>query len=100
MPSIRALNKGDRVIILEICGWVGTFLFVLAYFLLSGGRIGVNGWCYQIMNLLGAILVGASVFYKHAWPALALEFVWASIALGALAVHFFKMRADKGTDGH
>ncbi len=73
---------------LDILGWIGMSLFVLAYYLLSSGRIKLDGLCYQWMNLFGAIFVGASVVYKQAWPALVLEVVWGAIALGALVTSY------------
>ncbi len=70
--------------VLDMIGWVGTLLIVAAYYLISCGKLKTDSWMYQIMNLAGAVAVGASVFSKQAWPALVLEIVWAGIALIAL----------------
>ena len=68
----------------QIVGWIGTFLIVLAYFLVSYKKVDGSSKIYQAMNLLGAIGVGANVFHQQAWPAVALEVVWGIIAIVAL----------------
>ncbi len=67
-----------------IVGWIGTFLIVLAYVLVSLKKVEENSTVYQALNLFGAFGVGINVFYQHAWPAVALEIVWAIIAIGIL----------------
>ncbi len=71
-------------LMVNISGWIGTALFVLAYYLVSSGKLEATGSRYQWMNLIGAFCLGANVFYEKAWPALGLEIIWATIAIGAL----------------
>lgn len=71
-------------IIIQISGWAGTFLIVLAYFLVSFKKISSESNSFQIMNLFGAIGVGSNVFYHQAWPAFVMEVIWAIIAAFAL----------------
>ena len=71
-------------ILIQTAGWAGTFLIVLAYFLVSFKKIDSGKKAYQLMNLLGAIGVGVNVFYHQAWPALVMEIIWAGIAAIAL----------------
>lgn len=71
-------------ILAQIFGWVGAFLVVFAYFLVSYKKINASARVYQLMNLLGAFGVGANVFYQQAWPALAIQVVWGVIAIVAL----------------
>lgn len=65
----------------HIIGWLGVLLLLLAYFLISSKKVSGHGHIYQILNLLGAIGVGINVFYTRSWPALALQIIWASIAM-------------------
>ncbi len=67
--------------LIEIIGWVGTFLIVLAYFLVSNKKIDGASKIYQTMNLLGAIFVGMNVYYHQAWASVALQIVWGIIAI-------------------
>lgn len=57
---------------------------VTAYYLVSAGKIKSNAIIYQLMNLFGAIFLGANVFYQKAWPAFAFETIWVLIAIYAL----------------
>ncbi len=79
-------NLGLMEIIIQSVGWVGTFLIVLAYFLLVRyKKITEDSRIYQAMNLFGAVGVGINVFYQRAWPVVALQVVWGIIAIVALA---------------
>ena len=68
-------------IFIQGAGWFGTALIVLAYVLLSRKKISGQSKSYQAMNLVGAITLGASTLSQEAWPAFALNVVWATIAI-------------------
>jgi TRAP-type C4-dicarboxylate transport system permease small subunit len=68
----------------EIIGWIGAFLVVLAFFLVSTKKIKATSKRYQLLNLFGAIGVGVNVFYQQSWPALVLQIIWALIAVYSL----------------
>lgn len=71
-------------ILIQTVGWVGTFLIVFAYFLVSYKKVDGSNKIYQAMNLLGAIGVGVNVFHQQAWPAVALQVIWGIIAIVSL----------------
>jgi hypothetical protein len=72
-------------ILIQIAGWVGTVLIVVAYYLVSHHKyVEPDSKIYQMMNLLGAIGVGISGFHQHAWPSVALQVAWGIIAILAL----------------
>lgn len=71
-------------VLIQTVGWVGSFLIVLAYFLVSYKKVDAGGKTYQAMNLFGALGVGVNVFHQQAWPAVALQVVWGIIAVLAL----------------
>ena len=68
-------------VIVQILGWIGTFLIILAYILVSNKKVEGNSTSYQVMNLFGALGVGINVLYQRAWPAVALEVIWIVIAV-------------------
>jgi hypothetical protein len=76
---------------IQTAGWIGTLLIVLAYFLVSFKKTNPGSKSYQLMNLFGAIGIGINVFYHQAWPAFAMEVIWALIAVFAL-VNILKRR--------
>ncbi len=68
-------------LIINIIGWVGTFIIVLMYLLSSNDKIEPESITYQSLNLLGAIFVGVNVFHQQAWPALGLQIIWGLISI-------------------
>ena len=72
------------VYLVHMCGWAGTFLIVLAYYLVSNNKINADSVTYQWVNLIGALAIVVHVLYQKAWSAVTLEIIWAVIAIGAL----------------
>ena len=68
----------------EILGWIGAGLVILAYFLVSTKKLPPTSITYQLMNLFGAFGVGVNVFVQRAYPSVAIQIVWAMIAIYGL----------------
>lgn len=66
-------------------GWAGSSLFITAYFLVTRKRIPPDGLISQGMNLLGAILVGSSLFHGGNWGAFAGNVAWGLIAASVIS---------------
>ncbi len=71
-------------ILIQIAGWMGMIMVVLAYYLISHEKINGSHKHYQILNLLGAIGIGISVYEQRAWPAFALQIVWGIITVASM----------------
>lgn len=69
---------------IEIAGWSGMVVLLLAYYLNSTGRIEKYPAAYQWMNLWGAIGIVINTYFKQAWAPMVLDIIWAGIALYAL----------------
>ena len=78
------------MLISDVIGWVGASLLVGAYFLVSTKKLPPTSISYQVMNLLGALGAGINVFVQRAYPVLAIELVWAAIAIYGLYKAFKK----------
>jgi len=70
--------------IIEIIGWLGMTLILIAYWLISSKRLEAKSIFYQMLNFLGAVGIVINAFYHKAFPSLALNTVWALIALWAI----------------
>ena len=70
--------------ITDVIGWIGAILLVSAYFLVSTKKITPSSTTYHLMNFLGAFGAGINVFAQAAYPSVALETVWAGIAIFGL----------------
>jgi len=68
---------------LETFGWYGAVVTLLAYALITEGFFGANNIWYQILNFTGAIGLTAIATRKKDYPLIALNAVWALIALVA-----------------
>jgi len=70
--------------IYEIIGWGGTGAILLAYLLVSTGKILSNSRKYQLLNLFGAIGIIINSGIHGATPSVGLNVVWLLIALYGL----------------
>lgn len=68
----------------EIVGWIGAVVILIAYALLSSGRRTGRSRLYQGMNIVGAIGFVINGWYNGALPSAVLNIVWIGIALYAL----------------
>ena len=77
---------------IDIAGWLGAAGVVLAYALISAGRVRADETRYQLLNLFGSAAVIANSIWYHAYPSAFINFVWIGIALAAL-VGIFRSRS-------
>jgi len=68
------------VLFVEIAGWVGSGLILLAYLLVSTERVSSRSLAFHAINLAGAAGLGVNALYHGAIPPTALEVAWAAIA--------------------
>ncbi len=68
----------------HIMGAVGSVVVLLAYFLVTTGRVTSSSWQFQGMNLVGSVLLTIYSFALAAWAAVPLNGTWVIIAAVAL----------------
>ena len=68
----------------EVVGWTGAVLILLAYLLLSAGRLTGHSRLYQWMNVVGAAGFTVNGWWHGALPSMALNVVWMMIGGVAL----------------
>lgn len=79
-------------ILIEIIGWTGSLLVIMAYILISSKKIQSDSLVYQFMNLFGALFLGINVFYEQAWSVLPVQITWGLVAIIALAKKYFQKK--------
>jgi hypothetical protein len=72
-------------LLVEIAGWIGAGLILLAYALVSSGRIEARSVSFQLLNLLGAAGFVVNSGFHGAWPSAILNVIWIGIAAVSLA---------------
>ncbi|OGQ38635.1 MAG: hypothetical protein A2W61_03795 [Deltaproteobacteria bacterium RIFCSPLOWO2_01_44_7] len=70
--------------IIEIVGWIGSVLVLLAYILVSNKKMSATSYWYQGFNCVGSVGLIINTFYNQAWPSCVLNIIWAMIAIKAL----------------
>lgn len=73
----------------QVIGWVGAFLIVLAYLLLTLEVIVAKDIAYNMMNLVGGGLIAYRVWVDRNYSNLFLEIVFVTVAIIALAKAFY-----------
>lgn len=71
-------------IAIEIAGWTGAVLVLLAYVLVSTGRLEGRSVAFQLLNLVGALGFIVNTGWHGAIPSMALNIVWSAMALYTL----------------
>ena len=71
-------------IFVDVLGWVGTVLYLIAYALVSLKRVEGDSTLYQGLNILAGVLLITNTFYWRAFPSAALNLAWIGIAVFTL----------------
>ena len=58
-------------LLVEIVGWIGAGLILIAYLLLSAGKLQARSFAYQGMNLAGAVAFVVNSGWNGAIPSAA-----------------------------
>ena len=84
--------RRERVkLLIEVIGWAGAVLILVAYGLLSAGKLSGRSVSYQVMNVVGATGFVINSGYNGAIPSAALNVIWVGIGVVALV----KMRSRR-----
>lgn len=70
--------------IIDIIGWTGTILYLLAYGLVSAKKIESDSWAYQGMNFVAGTMLIINTVYLRAYPSVGLNIAWVGIAVVTL----------------
>ena len=72
-----------ELLAVEVVGWAGAVLILLAYLLLSAGRLTGQSLTYQAMNVLGAAGFVINGWWHQALPSAVLNVLWLGIGVFA-----------------
>jgi hypothetical protein len=86
-------------IAVEVVGWGGAVLILLAYLLLSAGKLTGQSILYQGMNVAGAAGFTINGWWHGALPSASLNVIWMLIGAVALWRIFARRRAARESTG-
>jgi hypothetical protein len=85
-------------LIIDLAGWLGAIILLLAYALVSGKKLDGAGVPYQLLNLSGSGLLAANSIYHGAIPSVFVNVVWILIGLVAILNSRRKASQNKGSN--
>jgi hypothetical protein len=69
---------------MEIVGWLGAALVLVAYALVSNGRVSGRSGVYQSLNVAGAFGLMVNAGWNGAIPSAVVNVIWIGIGLHAV----------------
>jgi hypothetical protein len=78
------LETRNMKLLIETIGWIGSVLVIGAYAMNSYQKIKSDSLQFQLMNLIGGVLLIINSVYKEAYPFTFINSVWVVIAIGSL----------------
>lgn len=81
--------------IFQWLGFIGMIFIVWAYFILQAGKYGINSLYYQLLNLIGAILLIISLFVHFNLGSFLIEVFWIIITLYGMFKLYKERKAKK-----
>jgi hypothetical protein len=67
----------------DVVGWIGAGLLLIAYGLVSFKKLRADSGYYQLLNALGSCLLIVNTVYYRAYPSAFVNLIWIIIALAA-----------------
>ena len=68
----------------DVIGWFAAGAVLVAYALVSTGRVIAVSYTYQSLNFFGGLGLAVNTFYYMSYPSTALNIVWALVAMYAI----------------
>ena len=73
-----------------IIGWLGAFLYIIAYFLVSIKKIQADHLTFQLLNIAGGVCLIVNSLHQSDYPSVFTNGVWA--AIGVFAIYYNKRK--------
>lgn len=80
--------------VIEILGWLGAALLIVAYAIVSYGSVDGRNRLYQSLNIAASLLLVVNTAWHRAWPSAAVNIIWAVIATGTLVPGLTRRREE------
>jgi hypothetical protein len=69
----------------DAIGWMGAALLLVAYAMVSSKKLEVDATAYQLLNIIGSVLLVANTIFYRAYPSSFVNLIWAAIAVFSIA---------------
>lgn len=69
----------------DAIGWLGAAALLVAYAMVSARKLEGDSMAYQLLNIVGSILLAANTIFYRAYPSSFVNLIWTGIALFSVA---------------
>lgn len=73
---------------IDALGWIGAFMILIGYALISFKKVEGNSLEYQLLNIFGSIFLAVNTLFYGAIPSSLVNIIWAIIAVFAIMAIF------------
>ncbi len=80
---------------IDALGWIGAFMILIGYALISFKKVEGNSLEYQLLNIFGSIFLAVNTLFYGAIPSSLVNIIWAIIAVFAIMAIFKSRRKLK-----
>jgi len=70
-----------RIFFADIPGWIGAFLILLAFWLLTHKVVHSHSYTYMLLNLFGGAFLAFETWRKLSYASFVLNIIWVVIAI-------------------
>jgi hypothetical protein len=71
----------SQSVLIDIVGWIGAILLLVAYAAVSRGAMKGTSFRYQFLNVIGSAFLLVNAGYYRAFPSSFVNIVWIGIAV-------------------
>jgi large-conductance mechanosensitive channel len=75
----------NNLVWFDAMGWIGAAVLLLGYGMVSFRKLEGDSGFYQLLNIVGSILLAANAIAYGAYPSTFVNMVWIAIAIFAVA---------------
>jgi len=69
----------------DAIGWVGAAALLVAYAMVSSRKLEGHLTAYQLLNIVGSLLLAANTIFYRAYPSSFVNLIWMGIAVFSIA---------------
>jgi hypothetical protein len=75
----------------DAIGWIGAAVLLVAYAMISSRKLEADSSAYQLLNIIGSLLLVTNTIFYGAYPSTFVNMIWAAIAVFSMTT---KKRLD------
>lgn len=76
----------------DLVGFIGVACVLICFFFVQAEKMSATSLKYQIINMLGCVLILVSLYYSFNLPSAIIQIIWFSISLFGLLRNLIKLK--------